>query len=207
MPITEVSLAQVTDQYIEYIEHQSIPSDELADFLVVAAKLLYMKSKVLLPTIDLGLEDEGIPLEEQLRIYKEFLNASKRLEAQIKEHRFAYAREKAPIQIGVFTPPAKLTRERLVQAFRDVLTALEPVVHLPKVALARAVSIEERIGHLRDLLAKKASVSFGLFLRSAENKTDVIVSFLALLEMVKQRAVIVTQEGLFSDMTIEQSKS
>lgn len=207
LPISEVSLAEVTDQYIEHLEHAPVPAEDLADFLVVAAKLLYIKSKILLPTVPLGLEEEGISLEEQLRMYKEYLAAAKQVEARLKEGRFSFGRQKAPLQQGMFSPPAGVTPERLAQTLREVIAALEPVVQLPRAAVARTVSIQERIAHLKDLLAAQSQVSFGTFLRSAESTTDVVVSFLALLELIKMRSIRVTQDQLFSEMVIEKGEA
>ncbi|TAK04975.1 hypothetical protein EPO33_03195 [Patescibacteria group bacterium] len=207
LPISEVSLAEVTNQYIEHLEHAPVPAEDLADFLVVAAKLLYIKSKILLPTVPLGLEEEGISLEEQLRMYKEYLAAAKLLEARLKKGGFSFGRERAPLQQGMFSPPAGVTPDRLAETFREVIAALEPVVKLPRAAVARAVSIQERIAHLKDLLAAQKSVSFGTFLRSAESTTDVVVSFLALLELIKMRSIRVTQDELFSEMVIEKGET
>ncbi len=206
LPITEVSLAEVTDAYVEHLEHAAVPPEELADFLVVAARLLYIKSKILLPSVPLGLEEEGLSLEEQLRMYKEYLEASKKIEARIKERLWSFGRQKAPIQPGLFSPPAGVTSARLAEVFREVIAALEPIVTLPKAAVARVVSIEERIGHLKELLSRQTSVSFGTFLRSARSRTDVVVSFLALLELIKQRSIRVNQEDLFAEMTIEKGE-
>lgn len=140
-------------------------------------------------------------------MYKEYLAAAKSLEARLQEGRFSFGRQKAPLQQGMFAPPAGVTPERLAQTFREVIAALEPVVKLPKAAVARAVSIQERIAHLKDLLARQKSVSFGAFLRSAQDTTDVVVSFLALLELLRMRSIRVTQDGLFSEMVIEKGET
>lgn len=202
LPITDVALAEVTDQYVEHIQHVTVPSEELADFLVIAAKLLYIKSRLLVPSAALAPE-EGISLEEQLRMYKEFVEASKGIAARLAEQRFSFSRERAPLPMGVFTPPPGVQGETLRQIFSEIIGSLEPVVRLPQTALERVVSIEERIHYLRELLGEKKRISFGLYLRSAKTKTDVVVSFLALLELMKQRSIRVAQDDLFSDMTIE----
>lgn len=207
LPISEVSLAEITDAYIEHLEHAPVPAEDLADFLVVAAKLLYIKSKILLPTVSLGLEEDGISLEEQLRMYKEYLAAAKKLEARLRDGQFSFGRQKAPLQQGMFSPPAGISPDRLAYTFREVIAALEPVVKLPKAAIARTVSIQERIAHLKDLLAAQKSVSFGAFLRSAESTTDVVVSFLALLELLKMRSIRVSQDDLFGEMVIEKGET
>jgi len=202
LPITEVSLSSVTDQYLRAIKATKVPSEDLADFLLVAAKLLLIKSRILLPQIDLGLEEEGIPLDVQLRMYKEFVEAAKIIDAKIKKKQFAFVREKPPFQKGFF-PPKTLTSEKMAAVFREIVKALEPVIALPKQALERAVSIQDKIARIRQLLSDRAQASFSSLLREAKNKTEVIVSFLALLELVKQKIVDVDQEKLFEDIEIK----
>ena len=90
MDITEVSLAQVADSYIEYINQMGqLNPEEVADFLVVASKLIYIKSKVLLPELDL--EEEGIDLEKQLKMYKEYYQATKKIQKSISKKKFNYS--------------------------------------------------------------------------------------------------------------------
>ncbi len=207
LPIDQVSLSQVTDQYVEHLEHHEIPKEELADFLVVAARLLLLKSRILLPQVDLGLDEEGLSLEDQLRMYKEFAEAAKRIEAGIRLKRFTFPREKAPLQAGIFSPPRSLTTERLAEVFRETLRSIESVVRLPKAAVERAISIQEKIGHISALLAAQGEVSFASLVRASGSATEVVVSFLALLELVKQRLVRVSQDELFTDITIANAAS
>jgi len=208
LAISEVSLAEITDQYLEYLEHEkNIPKDELADFLVVAARLLLIKSRILLPSVALELDESGLSLEEQLRMYKRFADAAKRIEAAIKLKRFMFTREKAPIQPGMFSPPRGLLAARLAVVMREIIKAIEPVVRFPKAAVERAVSIQEKISELHGLLKVQGSMSFHSFVRAARSRTEVVVSFLALLELVKQRLVSVEQEELFQDISMDHISS
>ncbi|MEW5902248.1 MAG: segregation/condensation protein A [Acidobacteriota bacterium] len=205
LEITEVSLASVTDQYIEYLEHYPVSKEELADFLVVAARLLLIKSRVLLPQVSFA-DEEGFSLEDQLKMYKQFAEAAKRLEAQIKLRRFTFLREKPPIQPGVFYPPKNLTAARLAEVFHEIIRAIEPVTRLAQAAVERVVSIKEKISELLALL-ERGRASFRAFVRSAKDRTELVVSFLALLELVKQRRAGVEQEELFQDIVITPIKS
>lgn len=204
LPITEVSLAKVTEQYVEHLQtlEQKNP-DELADFLVVAAKLLLIKSRVLLPALEVGLEEDGFSLEDQLKLYREYAAASRRVGQFISKHRFAFAREKALFQTGVFAPPTGVTPQKLVAVFLDVLSALLPIMELPKSAVLRTLSIKEKIEELRSLILKRAETSFSAMIRGARNKTEIIVSFLALLELIKQKIINVSQENIFEDISIK----
>lgn len=203
LPINEVSLAAITDQYLEHLEHNpTIGKDELADFLVVAARLLLIKSRTLLPEIALGIEEGDFSLEDQLRMYKQFAEAAKRIEAAIRLKRFLFPREKPPLQPGVFSPPRGLSAGKLEQVFREIIRVVEPVVRFPKAAVARAVSIQDKIAEIHALLKAEKELSFRHFIRGAESRTEVVVSFLALLELVKQRLIDVSQEELFHDIRI-----
>lgn len=204
LPITEVSLAKITEQYVEHLRtlEQKNP-DELADFLVVAAKLLLIKSRVLLPALEVDLEEDGFNLEDQLKLYREYAVASRRVGQFISQHRFAFAREKALFQTGVFAPPIGVTPKKLVAVFLDVLSALLPIIELPKSAVLRTLSIKEKIEELRSLILKRAETSFSAMIRGARNKTEIIVSFLALLELIKQKIINVSQENTFEDISIK----
>jgi len=109
LEITEVSLAKVTESFIEYLrQNTEIPNEEMADFLVIATRLLYLKSKALLPGEAVAPE-EGLALEDQLRMYKEFVEAAKKIESLIKRKKFAYFRENLlKIQEQGFYPPKGL---------------------------------------------------------------------------------------------------
>lgn len=202
LDINEVSLAKVTEQYIKHV--QSLPAidpDELADFLVIAAKLIYLKSKTLLPNLRLE-EEEGPSLEAQLRMYKEYVEAAKQIEELIRKKRFAFFREKMPTPEGFF-PPKNLAASRLRDIMQSVLQGIQPLLALPKKAMARVISIKEKIEHIKNLIIVHATTSFRQVLRGAKGKTEVVVSFLALLELVKQKIVEAGQEKLFEDIQIK----
>ncbi len=202
LSITEVSLARVTDDYLRAIRAaREIAPDALADFLVIAAKLILIKSRVLLP--GLQLEEEESPLEDQLKLYREFLEASRTIEGLIKKKRFLYGRARPLIEARPeFSPPPRLTTGRLAEVFRSVLKNLEPFFALPRAAIERVISIQEKIAHLRSLIIDRLSLRFDEILRGAKSKTEAIVSFLALLELVKQRVIKAEQGDLFREITL-----
>lgn len=208
MDITKVSLAKVTDQYLAYLNSTTdISTEELADFLVVAAKLLLIKSRVLLPQLDFDDED-GTDLERQLRMYKEFYEASKVLNKMILKKHFLYPRDRMIVKIDkVFNPPKSLTTEKLHDLFVIVLQELEPWVNLPKEVMVKTTSIRERISNIQQMITEKAMMSFRELLKSSKSKTDIIVTFLAVLELVKQRSVAVVQEKVFDDIVIQKIDS
>jgi segregation and condensation protein A len=208
MDISSVSLATVTDSYVRYVEdHPEIPPEEMADFLVVASKLLFIKSRALLPFLQAVEDEAGGDLETQLRIYKEYLDASNKIAAMIGAKRFLFARDKLPrVDIG-FVPPERFGTAQMEELFRAALRKLEPLLRLPKAIIEKTVSIQEKIQHIRALLRNADSLRFRDIASSAETRIEIVVSFLALLELVKQRMVDVKQEKRFADIMIARSGS
>jgi len=205
LDITTVSLAKVTDQYLKYVEQlEHVMPEEVADFLLVASKLIYLKSKYLLPNLDIADEEDAGDLAHQLKMYQQFYQASKVLEKMLGKQHFGFIRTQ-PMKLKFapeFTPPSSLKSDDLAGLMRVVITRLGEIATLPQVLMAKAVSIKERIGHFRDLLQEKMEFSFSHFMDKG-NKVDTIVSFLALLELVKQQIISVDQSELFADISIK----
>jgi segregation and condensation protein A len=203
--ITAVSLSQVADQFLSYLSNTpELHPEELADFLVVAAKLLLIKSRTLLPS--LTFEDDGEQdLEKQLKIYREFFEASKRLHAMILKRRYSFSRHASLRMIASecsFRPPEGLALDDLSRLFRTVLKRLEPFVTISEDVIIRTVNIHEKIESIRAQILGAASLNFQTLVEQATSKTDIIVTFLALLELVKMRVIAVVQEDMFSGISI-----
>lgn len=209
LDITEVSLAQVTDQYLSYIKQvEELNPAEVADFLVIAAKLLLIKSRLLLPSLQLGGEEEAKDLERQLKIYKEYLEAGKFIQARWRKGEVAWVRTKPILfkEENKFSPPPGLNIQMLHDALGRVVRALEPIIRLPEITLRRAISIQEKIIILKNIIQSKAEMSWKTIMSQAADKTEIIVSFLALLELVKQKYVSAEQSELFQDISISRGK-
>lgn len=208
LDITQISLAKIADQYIFYIKAMTEANpEEMADFLVVAARLLLIKSKALLPYLYPEEEEEIKELEEQLKMYQEFLEATKVIEAMIGKKRFMFARpfnRKAALFVDKqFSPPKSATPGLLATVFGELLTRLKPAEQaLEERVLERKINIEEKILLIEQRLLERIKVGFNQLIEQAENKTEVIVSFLAMLELVRMRQVDVNQEEMFGDIEI-----
>lgn len=203
LEITEISLAKVTEDFLVCLKSEQIPEDELADFLVIAAKMLLLKSKRLLPNLVLD-DDGGISLENQLKMYKEFVEAAKKIEEKIKKKHWAFFREAVfKLEDRGFFPPKGLQVGKMRQMFVEILERLKPLLDLPKAILEKTISIKEKIQHIQNLLGQYSRVGFGKILNNARNRTEIIVSFLALLELTKQRRVAVAQGNNFEEIMIE----
>ena len=201
MDITEVSLAKVADDYLTYVDQGDVPADELADFLVIASRLLYIKSQAIMPDLTIE-EEEGLDLAEQLKMYKKFVQASKMIEELYAKQQIMYIRQRPLKQVKEFAPPSKLKTTGLEIAMRGLIKKLEPFLRLKQASLQKVTSVQERIKNIHGAIMDRARFSFGEMINGA-NKVDVIVNFLALLELVKQRIVSANQSGLFDEIDIK----
>ncbi|OIO18861.1 MAG: hypothetical protein CO029_03325 [Candidatus Magasanikbacteria bacterium CG_4_9_14_0_2_um_filter_41_10] len=201
--ITEITLSEVTEQYLTYLD--TIEEDrveELADFLVVAAKLLYLKSKRLLPDFLPEEEDDTDGLEAQLKLYKQFVDASRIIDKRwLGAHKSAFRKEppKAP---EAFSLPPGLDLEALAQSMVHLVSKIAPPKQLSRTHIDRGVSLKERIDSIRKLLKERKSFRFADALSDANNKTEVIIGFLAILELVKQKSLRLDQDTMFGDIMI-----
>ncbi|MFA6537548.1 MAG: ScpA family protein [Patescibacteria group bacterium] len=203
LEITEISLSQVTEEYLASIESLgNRDAEEMADFLVVAARLLLLKSRAILPVLD----DEEVvdDLAKQLKMYKEFIEASKKIAMLLAKNQPCFARQKSVINAEIkFSPGEGLTLEKLKQSFISVLRKLGPLIKIPEQIIARTVSLEQRVLELKDILKKAKKFGFREMMKNAKSKTEVIVNFLAILELLKRRELKVSQENVFDDIVIE----
>jgi segregation and condensation protein A len=206
LPITEISLAKVTDDYLKYLNEHDVPTEELADFLVVASRLLLLKSQAILPVPVLDEEEDAGKLADQLRLYQLFVGASKHIESLIGARRAMFGRERTVLpQKQEFTPPQNGTSHALRDAFLSVIKRLEPFFALRQASLERVVTVSERIRQIRDVILERSRLTFADIANGAKNKVEVVVSFLALLELMKQRVVRAVQKESFQDIMITHS--
>lgn len=207
LEITTLSLVEVTDPFVTHVRANEgkIPPEELADFLLLAARLIYLKSKAILPGFGEEAFDEGPDVENQLRTYKQFVLAARMLGEMAKQGPHSFGRDMRSVTLpdGVFVPPAGLAGETLAASYRRVCARLEPVLRLPQAAIMCAISIEEKIDELIARVKRAVKTSFHHVLRESADRGEMVVSFLALLELIKQRIVRVKQEDLFEDIEME----
>ena len=207
LDITQVSLAQITNQYLEYLGQLSERDpDNLADFLVVAAKLLLIKSRVLLPQPPASLgpeeEDVGQDLVQQLIEYKRFKEAARWLKHLDEQGKQSYIRLAGVPTLDRVVDLGEVTLEDLLAAVRDVLAIKPPEPSVNGTVAPVRISIADQM----DLIERKTmhgrSVSFRRLLERATTRVEVIVTLLALLEMVKQLRVRMRQDSQFGDIQI-----
>jgi segregation and condensation protein A len=205
--ITRVTLARVCEEYLANLQQvDERAPEEVADFLVVAAKLLYLKSLVILPTNEADeVIDDTTGLTQQLRRYRMFVEASHSVAAAYRSPRLSYAGQKRLIARPAFVPPPSLLPVHLERTMLRMIAALEPIVRIPRAIVTRRLSIDDRIVEIRRLVRNRISTSFNDLIRGSGSREERIVSFLAVLELMKQRVIRVEQQGRFAPMAISQN--
>jgi len=208
LDITQLSIAQVADQFIKYLKKtEDLDSEIMADFLLVASKLLLIKTKALLPYLYSDDEAEEVEdFELQLKMYKEFILASKKIEKILSKKKFMFAREfnrKVILNnLNFFAPPKKTTKNDFKNIYKEIIGRLVPVEKLEEKTLDKKINIEDRILSIQNILLEKVKFSFDRILKEAKDKTEIVVSFLAILELMRQREITLSQDSLFSEILI-----
>lgn len=209
LDITRLALAQVTDQYLAYLhELQEQNAAEVSAFLVIAARLVQIKSAALLPRPTLvGLtpeEDPGEALAQQLILYKRFKELGHILEERELAGLHSYLRlnSDAHVQIPTKLDLSELTLEGLIEAARDIFGGNGKVAPLSQVVSIPRITIRQKINTIIENLRKVGSVSFKELLSAPGNRLEVVVTFLAMLELIKRRIVNVNQLALFGDIEL-----
>jgi segregation and condensation protein A len=208
LDITALSLANVTEQFLDYVKNlQEKNPMGLADFLVIAAKLLVIKSKALLPSLEFNIEEEeaAFDLTQQLLTYKKFKEVAKHLKKLDLRRKQSWTHDVEFEARVTFVPDDNLTVDTLAASLRTLASELKEIVRLPQQVLAEVVSITEKIEHIQKIISDKIETSLSSLIKDAKNKTEVVVTFLALLELIKQRILVVEQNELFADIMIKKN--
>ena len=203
LEITRLNLAEVTADFLAYVRSlEEIDSRVLADFITVAARLILIKSHALLPQLALTEEEEEdiADLERRLKLYKEF-RVVERAIANSWNKRTAHSREYLfELPHGFYlsepVPPSRLAAvmERMYEDLQMFMPRTEELE-------IRLVSLEEKIEEMMERVSEVLRISFGEITNGRE-KSEIIVLFLALLHLLKESAVEIEQEGLFSEIHI-----
>lgn len=207
LDVTRVSLAKITDQYLEFIAQENkVSLQNLAQFLVIASRLILIKSRALLPLLSFSDEEEEEieDLEFRLREYKKFKDVSLKLKGLFDLKRVMVSRDGYAGFESIFYPPQGIGSAELKLHFLNVLSEIPVFEKLDEEAVEEVVTIEEKIISLQETLRRRVQTSFSDIMAQSKDKVDVIVSFLAMLELVKQRIIHAEQqEGLFSEIRLK----
>ncbi len=206
MFINDVALATVTDDFIAHIRRFDVlPMSESAHFILIASTLLLIKSKSLLPDLSLSEEEQGDirNLELRLQIYKSIKDASKMVE-QLFDAQQIYSCSHERINLAIFAPDQNFNLSTSCAIMLDLLKRLPKIESLPKVTVKKIISLDDMINDLTKRITGQLRMSFSQF--TAKHRTErvnVIVSFLAMLELVKQGVLQVSQSEHFADIEME----
>ena len=208
--VSEVSLATVTENFIEHIQHPetAISKAHMADFIYVASTLMLIKSIALLPTIEITPEEKASieELEKRLAEFKKIKELSVHLGERFGKQ-ILFSPERRSNTKPVFAPTAEITTVNLLQTVKDILARINIKEVVPQVIVKKVISLSEVMSSLTTRMQSALKMSFKQFVGSTEEKVTVIVSFLGMLELVKQGIIDVTQERHFDDISMETTES
>ena len=218
LEITRVNLATVTADFIKYIEGlgEGVVPDILSDFIVVAARLLLIKSKVLLPTLDLTQEEEGdiLDLERRLQIYREFSarggsasggkTAAQYIQTLWDKNQISRTR---PLLYSLgdksfFYPSRQLTTDQLTNSMTALFAVLKGLIPETKGVKMTVVTLQEKIAELTKRLSEATSVTMK-GVAGKHERGEIIVLFLAVLHMLSNRLADVEQNAHFGDIVVK----
>ncbi len=206
LSINQVSLAHIADEYIAHLKSiEAFHPHEVAGFLVVAATLMLIKSRSLLPQIEISSQEEADihDLEHRLALYRRFRELARHIVDLEHRHQPMYERQTSLDLPTVFYPPQGFGIPDMTAIVRGIIEALPKKEVIPEKTIRTIVSLEERMEELRKKAEANLAKSFQAFVGSTEEKLDIIVSFLAMLELIKQGVLFVEQQQMFHDITIE----
>ncbi len=211
MEITMVNLAEITNDFFKYLQgltqenaHPSI----IADFVIVASKLLLIKSKALLPSLELTQEEEKDikDLELRLKIYKEFKEASLEIKKIWDKKQYSFGKELFTDLPPIFYPPEKMEVRDLVNPIEKIIVELKALIPEKKNIKKAVFSVKEKMEELLNRFKQRAENSFKTITES-KSKLEIIIFFLAVLHLIRDRLITSTQGGQFSDIIIKQKES
>ena len=211
LDITSLALAHVTNQYLAHLRAlQEQAAEEVSAFLVIATKLLQIKSEALLPrppSREPGEEDPGEALAQQLIAYKRYRQIADQLSQREAKGFHAHLRLAAPPKVEGNLDLAGLGLADLVTAAFQVFfnTKYEPPLSI-LVAPPR-ITIREKIILIAQILREKGRTTFLALLSGKRSRLDIVVTFLAMLELIKRSYVRAQQSSLFGDINIEPTSS
>jgi segregation and condensation protein A len=204
LDITEVSLLQVTEQYLGYLRAaDEINLGALADFVAIGARLLLLKSRALLPADEEEHdfeEDEQVDLVKALREYRRYKEAAEFLRQRDTGHQ-TYRREVPPPEVTLPTGLDRVTLDSLVEVLREVMERL-PEEEPAGTVITERVRLRDRLSSVVDLLEREGRTSFRRLVENATSRVTVIVDFLAILELIKSRYLQATQSERFGDIDL-----
>ena len=208
--IKDIAISEITKQYLDYLDAMEAMDMEItSDFITMASKLVEIKSRYLLylQRDDSEEEDPRIELVERLKEYKKYKQISKELKEKADEEHERFFRKKEEVIIEDELSLEDVSIEKMMELLPKLLKNIDKKEEAPKndildkLVNRKIVSVEEKIVSLRNVLSTKDKVSF-LETVDQNDRGDIIASFLCVLELIKEKEIIVTQDDFFEDIII-----
>ncbi|MCL4258905.1 MAG: segregation/condensation protein A [Anaerolineales bacterium] len=206
LDITKLALAQVTDQFLAYMRTlQELKAERVSEFLVVAARLMQIKSEALLPRPVVRQPDEEDPgeaLVQQLLLYKRFKELASMLTLRQDGALRSYLRMAPPPKVEGRLDLSGMTAEDVYRAAMKVYAKADARAPLRTVVAAPRVTIREKIKAIADVLRNKTVTTFRELVAKTPDRLHVVVTFLAMLELVRRYRIAAKQEDLFEEIEL-----
>lgn len=204
--INDISLSQVADDYIAYVKNlENFPIADSASFILIASTLVLIKSKSLLPDLSLSEEEQGSidDLEDRLRQYQKYKALSLHLRERFGIHT-SFLRLPPKERKIVFAPDKNTNANKFHETILSIIAQIPKPEIVPKAVIQKVISLEEMIENLTERINRSLKMSFKDFSgQGKKDKVEVIISFLAMLELVKQGIINVKQDKDFQDIEME----
>ena len=208
MSINQVSLAAITEEYIHFLEAVGVHDREsLSHFITVAATLMLIKSRTLLPGLALTEEEEGNidDLERRLRAYAEIRECTKKIN-ELYNVTPRFGTKRTPTRMPVFTPDQQTDINILFQLASTLISAIPMQEILPEAKVSRSIDIRDVMESLMNRIRTQMNTSFAHLVETSEikeRKISIVIHFLALLELMKLDTMDVSQDVAFNDILIQ----
>lgn len=207
LDITDISLAEVADQFIDYMQANSemIGPSHLADFILIAGKLILIKSKAILPLLELEKEEEEDieELKRRLREYKRFKEIFPEVKRLFENSAMFFSK---PGYVGVktfFCPPPTIGAGDLQGLFISVVSKMPEKEVVENRRQFNKISISDKMREIQNRLLERIEITFQNVIEQSKTKVEVVVVFLAVLELVRKNQAIIDQRDMFGDITIK----
>jgi segregation and condensation protein A len=210
LDVTTIALAHVADQYLAHVRSLDEPNPRaLAEFVSMAARLLLIKSRALLPRPEsdgkpsAGDDPDAEALARQLREYRRYKQVAALLRTWQEEDRRTFLRlAPIPVELDLAPPPVSHTVAELISALQRRLQLALPLDEATVISLGPRLTVAQVVERVRERLARVSWISFEDLFGDAVTREDVIVTFWAVLELLKRRVVVIEQPELFGTISI-----
>ncbi len=208
--IKDIEISEITRQYLDYLDAlEAMDMEITSDFITMASKLVEIKSRYLLyiQREDDMEEDPRMELVERLEEYKKYKQISKEIKEKVNEEHDKFFRKKEEFIVEDKISLEDISISKMLEILPKLLKNIEKTEEhiedelLNKIVNKKIISVEEKIFSIRETLKEKNKINF-LDTIDKTNKSDIIASFLSILELIKEKEIIVTQDEFFEDIII-----